>query len=48
MFKKETALEAKSRIREAIRRDNNTWLILSIIRDGFKGYKRDKIVYKVN
>lgn len=48
MFKKETALEAKSRIREAIRRDNNARLILSIIRDGFKGYKRDKIVYKVN
>lgn len=48
MFKKETALEAKRRIREAIRRDNDTRLILSIIRDGFKGYKRDKFVYKVN
>ena len=48
MFKKETALEAKSRIREAIRRDNHTRVIQSIVRDGFKGYKRDKIVYKEN
>ena len=48
LFKKETAEQARNRIRNAIQSDNNTRLIRLIIRDGFNGFKRDKEVYKVN
>lgn len=48
MFKKETAEQAKERIRKAIQSDNYTRLIRCVIRDGFNGFNRDKQVYKVN
>lgn len=42
---KETAEQARQRIRNAIRNDyfNNIWLC--IIRDGFFGYTRNKTIY---
>lgn len=48
MFRKKTAEEVKATIREAIRRDYLRRVMLCIIRDGFKGYKRDEQVYLRN
>ena len=45
MFRKKTAEELKTAIREAIRRDYLRRLMVGIIRDGFNGYKRDTKVY---